>query len=218
MILADEIKTWLEEGESERLEFKTSFNAECIETLVAFANAKGGSVLLGVSDNAEPIGVILSKESIGLIEKYGSGVKRVREQFVAFGLPEPEFQTMVDGMQVIVVGKKFNEVTDTSDKVTDEVIDTSDKVTDKVIDTNDKVTDTSDKVTDKVTDTNDKVTDNQHAIMRLISENKNISANEISGIIGISKRKVLQNTLKLKEKGLLERVGNNKTGYWKVKM
>ena len=34
-------------NESETVEFKQSFQSEVIETLVAFANAKGGSVFIG---------------------------------------------------------------------------------------------------------------------------------------------------------------------------
>jgi len=60
----DKLQNWLNEGESEHLEFKTSFGQETIDTLVAFANAKGGIVLLGVSDEKEIIGVTLAKESI----------------------------------------------------------------------------------------------------------------------------------------------------------
>jgi ATP-dependent DNA helicase RecG len=57
------LQSWLNEGESERLEFKTSFGHDTIETLAAFANARGGSVLLGVSDDAEVTGITVSKES-----------------------------------------------------------------------------------------------------------------------------------------------------------
>ena len=51
-------------GENEFLEFKTSFNKEVIETLVAFANSKGGDVIIGVKDTKEIIGVSVSEESI----------------------------------------------------------------------------------------------------------------------------------------------------------
>jgi ATP-dependent DNA helicase RecG len=60
----DQLQTWLSEGESETVEFKTSFGQDTIETLAAYANTKGGVVLLGVSDTAKIVGVTLSKESI----------------------------------------------------------------------------------------------------------------------------------------------------------
>jgi ATP-dependent DNA helicase RecG len=34
--------------------------------------------------------------------------------------------------------------------------------------------------------------------------------------VGISARKVKENISKLKEKGLVERIGNEKNGYWKI--
>ena len=75
----------------------------------------------------------------------------------------------------------------------------------------------TDKDTNRVTDkVINEVTDNQQAILKLISENKNISANEMASIIKISKRKVLQNILNLKQNGFIERVGNNRIGYWKI--
>ena len=45
-------------------EFKTSFNIAVIETLVAFANTKGGSVYIGIHDNGKITGVQLNPESV----------------------------------------------------------------------------------------------------------------------------------------------------------
>ena len=42
-----------------------------------------------------------------LIEKYGSGIGRVREHFKAEGLPEPEFENISDGFQVTAYGHEF---------------------------------------------------------------------------------------------------------------
>ena len=64
MNLLQQIRTILFEGESETLEFKTSFSQEVIETLVAFANAKGGKVLLGVDNQGETKGVVIGKETV----------------------------------------------------------------------------------------------------------------------------------------------------------
>ncbi len=55
---------WIESGETQTQEFKTSFDKACIETLVAFANAKGGRVLVGVTDRGTVQGATLGKESL----------------------------------------------------------------------------------------------------------------------------------------------------------
>ncbi len=43
-MIQEEIKKVLQQGESETVEFKSSFNTQSIETLVAFANLKGGAI------------------------------------------------------------------------------------------------------------------------------------------------------------------------------
>ena len=54
----------IQQGESDTLEFKTSYGKAVIETLVAFSNYKGGLVLVGISDEKEIIGVRVTKETI----------------------------------------------------------------------------------------------------------------------------------------------------------
>lgn len=56
--------TLIAAGESETLEFKSSFDEACIESLVAFANAQGGTVLVGVNDSGAVHGVTLGKETL----------------------------------------------------------------------------------------------------------------------------------------------------------
>lgn len=62
----------------------------------------------------------------------------------------------------------------------------------------------------------EKLTENQQKMMDCIVQNPYISASELSPAVGISKRKIEINISKLKAKGLLERIGSNKGGYWKV--
>lgn len=50
-------------GESQTLEFKASFDKASIESLVAFANTQGGTVLVGVTDAALVQGVTVGKET-----------------------------------------------------------------------------------------------------------------------------------------------------------
>lgn len=59
-----ELKHIIGEGEGLTVEFKSSFNNEAIESLVAFANAKGGKVVLGVADSRLIIGLNINPETI----------------------------------------------------------------------------------------------------------------------------------------------------------
>jgi len=69
-------------------------------------------------------------------------------------------------------------------------------------------------ITEKVTE---KVTENQRTILERMNDNPTISAEDLSFILGISLRKTKENIAKLKAKGLIERIGPAKGGYWRIK-
>lgn len=69
------------------------------------------------------------------------------------------------------------------------------------------------KVTKKVTD---RVAENQEKILELISLNQFITVKQMSKSVGISERKIKENIAKLKQKGILKRVGPAKGGHWEI--
>jgi len=76
---------------------------------------------------------------------------------------------------------------------------------------------TSKKVPDRVPDkVPDNLTENQQKILKLVAQNKTVSMSEMAENIGISKRKVLDNINKLKNYGLLKRIGPAKGGHWEI--
>lgn len=64
MISLTEIERIIQNGKNENIEFKTSFNTELIETIVAFANTSGGKVIVGINPKAEIIGTTINAESV----------------------------------------------------------------------------------------------------------------------------------------------------------
>ena len=69
------------------------------------------------------------------------------------------------------------------------------------------------KVVEKVVEN---LSENQKQIIELVRRDNYITANEIAREIGISHRKVQENMAKLKERGILKRIGPAKGGYWEV--
>jgi len=57
------INELIKAGESETLDFKENFMKEVIETVVAFANNRGGQILIGVDDTGNIKGVSIGKET-----------------------------------------------------------------------------------------------------------------------------------------------------------
>ena len=64
--MAQELQRRLQQGESETLEFKRSLGElrEIVETVGAFANARGGTLLIGVDRDGQVVGVQLGRGSL----------------------------------------------------------------------------------------------------------------------------------------------------------
>ena len=69
------------------------------------------------------------------------------------------------------------------------------------------------KVTVKVTQ---KVTVNPQKILKAIKDNPFIIQDELSKVIGLSRKSIIQNMKKMKDNGLIKRVGAAKNGHWKI--
>ena len=119
-------------------------------------------------------------KEIGLIERYGSGIRRVLNICKDYGVKEPLFEEISNGFMVTLFKQKVA---------------------------------VTDKVTDKVTDN---LTENQKRIILLIQHKRRITTNELADIILISQRKIKENISKLKEKGLIKRLGSAKGGHWEI--
>ena len=140
------------------------------------------------------------------IEKYGSGFIRVRKAIENYPTMKFEFRESGDGF--------ISEFSYTEQKISTK----GDKI---VLWRNSaknwrNVTDGTD-VTEKGGEKGgEKPTDNQLVILEFIEQNQYITIPELSDAVKIHRRKIEQNLAKLKSKGLIERIGPAKGGYWKI--
>jgi len=70
--------------------------------------------------------------------------------------------------------------------------------------------------TDRVPRVPDRLTETQATIQIEMQKNRYVSMRELSELTGISKRKILDNIKKMKQLHIIERIGNNKSGYWNI--
>ena len=90
------IRKMIDGGESEITDFKTSFGKEVIETLCAFANHKGGVVLVGVEDSGRIAGVTYGPETIQ------GWVNQIKQSTAPSIIPDIELASL-DGKQIAVI-------------------------------------------------------------------------------------------------------------------
>src|SRR6056297_3213081 len=91
----------IKQGESETVEFKTSFGKDVIETAVAFANTRGGRILIGVSDGGDVVGQNFRKE---VLRDYVNRVAVATEPSV---IPDAEVIRVPDGELIILSVQEF---------------------------------------------------------------------------------------------------------------
>jgi ATP-dependent DNA helicase RecG len=78
----------IQAGEGLHAEFKTSFKTDVIETLVAFSNAKGGAVYIGISDKGDVPGVNIGKETLQ------NWINEVKNKTMPQIIPDAEIHTV----------------------------------------------------------------------------------------------------------------------------
>lgn len=70
--MPEEIENLIKQGESQNIEFKDSLSLkrEIGETVSAFSNTNGGTILIGVSDFGEIIGIEVGKMTLEDLANY----------------------------------------------------------------------------------------------------------------------------------------------------
>jgi ATP-dependent DNA helicase RecG len=139
-------------------------------------------------------------KEVGLIERYGSGIIRVRKICKDYGIKEPLFREISQGFEVIL----YKNTDKNKEIVTDKYKEIfTDKDTDSVVD----------NVVDNVVES---VVENETNIIQLLKQNKGFSANELAQTLNKSERTIQRYLNSLIKKKIIIRIGPDKGGYWKV--
>ena len=74
----------------------------------------------------------------------------------------------------------------------------------------------NDTISDTINDTTNLLSDNERTVFEEMQAHPKVTANELSEILNINLRNTKKIIEKLKEKGLVKRMGSRKTGHWEV--
>lgn len=78
----------------------------------------------------------------------------------------------------------------------------------------DRIVRVSDRVSDGVSD---KVSDGERKLLMLLSEDPGYTKTILAEKMSVSKKTVGEYLKSLKDKGIIERIGSSRNGYWKIK-
>lgn len=124
---------------------------------------------------------------MGLVEAWGSGIKRILNAAEEYGLPKPRFQEFDNMFRVELFRNLFPMMEENRD--IGEVSGIEQQI---------------------------ELNDTQKKIIKLLLEDNQLSAIKLADRIGIASRNIERNIKKLKELGILIRHGSPKNGYCEV--
>lgn len=159
---------------------------------------------------------------MGLVESWGTGIKRIMKAAENYGLPTPEFRVFDDMFRVnlfrnplpIDEQKKGGEASEEHRRSIGEA---SKKHRRSIGGASEKHRRNIGEVSEKTCDIGGKkLNDTQRKILALLSEDAKLPAAEMAGQIGITRRNIEANIKKLKDQGILIRHGSPKNGYWEI--
>lgn len=130
-----------------------------------------------------------------VVENRHTGIKTMMDEMKKANLPEPVFENKRNDFTVILYNGEYPEL------LPENLKDVTRNVTRNV----------TGNVTGKLGKTENK-------ILELLKDNPEMTQEELAKIIKVAPMTIKRNTTKLKEKGILERVGSTKKGYWKINL
>ncbi len=157
---------------------------------------------------------------IGLIEAWGTGLQRIRISAIEYGLPEPEFIEMPETFRVNLFRKPLllenrkaggENVGDDRKKNDKSSAKFGEKGTEKGI----KIVEATEKGTEKGVEIFEG-TETQK-VLEIIKQNPSATIMNMSGIMGISVKRVRNILDKMRESGQIYREGAQKNGKWLIK-
>lgn len=128
----------------------------------------------------------------GDIEKYGSGFLRIRRALSNYPTMALDCKEIAEGFMATVA---YTKQKTSSVEQKDEGVNVTEKPTEKPT---------------------KKLSVDQIKILEVLAENQNTTSEELATILKIRADSVRDNLSKLKAKGMLERIGSAKGGYWKI--
>lgn len=130
-------------------------------------------------------------KSCSLIEKWGSGFKKILEQMknypeLELKILEPSNATQIQFIKKDFVGEKT------------------------------RMSENAGEMSEKTKVMSEKIGRTSEKIIGLIQHNANLTIGEMSDLIGVSTRTIERNINKLQQQKQIKRIGSDRKGYWKV--
>lgn len=198
-----ELKELIEEGENIQCEFKRKFSTpeKIAREMIAFANTKGGYIIIGVDDDKEIIGVESEKETAELIKETAASVCE----------PPLNYQISfveLDGKEIVVVTipeslHKPHRLQDYSDQFDINTAVVTIRVNDKSVQASKEMVRLLRANTGRMTLKKYGIGTNEKTVFDYLAKKEKISVKELSNLVNISERRASRTLVKMVRANLL---------------
>ena len=132
---------------------------------------------------------------MGIVESWGTGIGKIVSAAAENGLKKPEFILIDDMFRINLYRNALVDKVET------------------VSDSSEKGSEISSEINNN---SNLTINETQKLILQIIDEDASISAKSIAERLELSSRSVEKNIKKMKDEGILKRIGSPKSGHWEI--
>jgi predicted HTH transcriptional regulator len=198
-----DLKELIEEGENIQCEFKRKFSTheKIAREMIAFANTKGGYILIGVDDNKDIVGVESEKEVAELVLE------------TAKNYCEPPVDVYIDyrelyGREIVIVGipesnKKPHRLQDYLNELDINKAQITIRVNDKSVLASKEMIRILKAQTGNTALKKYSIGDTEKSVFGFLANNESISVKELSKLVNISERRASRTLVKMVRANLL---------------
>ena len=170
------------------------------------------------TDYRNPV-IAVAMKTLGYVNQFGRGIEMVNEELEANknGLPEFKFDDITTFKAIVMnADPKLDNDEDGADNGAEKKQDKANNQTNIRDRGNNQVGIGADSGADNSVDGAEEFTAKERDILILIKEDNSISRKAIAEKLGIGTTTVYRYIDSLKDKGVIERIGGDKGGYWKI--
>ena len=124
----------------------------------------------------------------GYIESWGRGIEKICNACQEDGSPQPEFSINPEDIMIKFTAAENRIIRSVTPNVTE-------------------------KVTERVTE---KVTEKEQQVLNLIIEDPGYTSKMMADKLTLSRKTITDRLRSLKDKGIIQRIGSDTKGYWKI--
>ena len=146
---------------------------------------------------------------MGIVEKWGTGIKRIADLCREHGLGEVEYSA-TDFCFISTIRRTRKDLFEPVVPKTSSELPDNDRINDRLLD-NDRINNGDDRLNDRIN-----LSESEKQIFSEIEKNPFVRTEELASLTGVSMPTVNRAVKALREKGFISREGSKKSGHWLV--